>query len=187
MTLNTLFITTWRDWRLSYAEGGVGCWSASAGVQVASGTPADVAAALPGLTASLMAFLVTAWGCASATDCAASTLPAGVLPSAKLSLSTERLTLTVFPALPAANTAALSAAASSALAAASVGSLLLLAGGGAFTWDHMPVPCQGANARRLPASLTLGSGQANGADPSTADGPHQIDTSNMGVGGTDES
>lgn len=76
-----MLTSTWRDWRLAYAESGVGCWSAGVAAPP-SVSAADAAAALASL-----------WGCASVTDCSGSGLPAGLLPTAQISGGR----LTIFP------------------------------------------------------------------------------------------
>jgi hypothetical protein len=44
MTLDTFITVDWNDWRLKYAEGGVGCWTASTTLAVPTGVAAAASA-----------------------------------------------------------------------------------------------------------------------------------------------
>ena len=167
--------TYWRDWRLAYAEVGVGCWAAT--------VPAA------GLSrAAAAAYLNTLWGCTNSGDCSLSpflvtpTPPSG--PASALGLvpnvtiSAGGL-LTFFPAPPdlqpscdAAVIAASGAAAPPWCNAPLSSTIPGLAGA---VWSPLAVPCQGLGARRLLASTRLDSGQAGGGPPMAGGGPGGLD------------
>ena len=187
-TLNMVLNVQWRDWRLAYAEGGFGCWATS--LQLAAMT----SAAASTLASSLTTAVATLWSCASPTDCSSSRLPPGVLPTVSV---TAAGVVTVFPAPvdwqrvctvpagtppPLANNPLLasvsgspcSASVTSASYTAALATALAATGGtipAAAIWLPVTVPCVGAGARKLPESLTLSTGQAQGTPPSGFGGP----------------
>ena len=188
-TLNTVIQVFWRDWRLAYTEGGFGCWAVT--TAVAPSTTAVAAA----LAAAFQTALLGLWGCASATNCAGSTLPPGVLPSASVNATTG--VVTAFPApldwqracaTVTNNGAALAAnpilasltgtPCSSGLMTTDYTTALLAAGAPAppagappQVWLPLAVSCTGAGARRLPSNLRLNTMQAQGSPPTGFGGP----------------
>jgi hypothetical protein len=200
MTLNMDLMVTWNDWRLMYVEGGAACSAASARLTLSGGAGAgDTAAAAAYVQAALLPALQAAWGCASPDECTPA-LPAGVTPTVSVgaaadatdagATATTALVVTVYPAPPQPGNdpngmaAALSAALLAALSAYASGNATLAAAATTSTessaaavdggWVWSPVPCTGADARTLPAAVSLawnvGAASMGGsADPTTLD------------------
>ena len=189
-TLNMVLNVQWRDWRLAYAEGGFGCWATS--LQLAAMSSAAAAT----LATTLTTAVAVLWSCTSPTNCAGtSVLPPGVLPTVSV---TAAGLVTIFPApvdwqrsctvtppvnnpytnplltalasaagLPCSATVTSASYTAAITAALPVGVSIPAAS----VWMPVSVPCVGAGARKLPASLTLSTGQAQGTPPSGFGGP----------------
>jgi len=174
MQLNYVLNSYWRDWRLAYAESGLGCW---AGVTPLPATALSLPALLQNLTTSLR----LGWGCTAAGNCTASLSLAGlgllpavtVVPDGPLQGQ-----LSVFPApqdlQPSCAAAVISVSGNAAAPFCSSAAVAfispLLASG---TWLPQPVPCQGVGARRQSPSVKLDVGQ--GGRPSAGGGPWAVD------------
>ena len=154
MTIDSFLTIDWNDWRTMYAEGGVACWSASTSLAVPSGASASAAATY--VQTQMGTALNTLWGCTGSV--CGSLLPAGVTPIAMATADAAgaNVIVTVFPAPPSPGRAD-----PSSLAATLDTSLANIAAanpGGALQtgdWSWSSVPCVGADARRLPDSLSL--------------------------------
>jgi hypothetical protein len=175
MTLNSFITVDWNDWRLKYAEGGVGCWSWSTQLGVPAGVAA--AASATAVQTQLLAALRPLWGCSgsSCTD-----LPLGVVPTATVVVDATgaSLDVTVFPAPPRLgfadpnNMNGKIDAALGTVAAANPGGALRGAPTADWTWNQEL--CVGADARRLPEAMPIYSGgastsNAGSGSPATVD------------------
>ena len=191
MTLDSFITVDWNDWRLKYAEGGVGCWSWSTSLDVPAGVAA--AASATAVQTQLLAALQPLWGCSSSNPC--TDLPLGVVPSATVVVDSTgtSLDVTVFPAPPRLgfddpnNMNTKIDAALGTVAAQNAGGALQGAPGADWTWNQEL--CVGADARRLPESLPIYSGgastnNAGSGSPATVDAitiwtPEFTDSLNM--------
>lgn len=188
MTLNMLITMQWRDWRLAYAELGIGCWQMTTQLPVSQ----TLAASLNATGSAALAAGV--WQCAGGVCGADSMLvdssggPNGGAPLGLTPTLTASPTgfLTAFPATgdlqpictipvaansiyPALCNPTLSGATPSGTYMQNVSAALGLPA--ATNWLLKPTMCQGNGARRLPPSLNMVSMQAQGSGPTGGGGP----------------